>query len=93
MTDKELIEELQKQIERKGYELTAAKKSEKDEEKRKVEAINKGVGCLRAVKAMLTMNIGSVATHRQRDFYASAMVKYIDSVVAEMEGEKDPYPF
>ena len=36
-------------------------------------------GCLDAVKAMLQLSQGNGATHRMRDFYGRAIIKFIDS--------------
>lgn len=36
-------------------------------------------GCLDAVKAMLQLSQGNGATHRMRDFYGGAIIKFIDS--------------
>lgn len=36
-------------------------------------------GCLDAVKAMLQLSQGNGATHRMRDFYGEAIIKFIDS--------------
>lgn len=87
------IKELGESLEKANAEVFRAKKDAEDEEKRKCKAINDGVGCLLAVRAMLLNSMGSVHTHRQRDFYADAMVKYIDSTIARMEVEKESYPF
>ena len=53
------------------------------------------VGCLNAVKAMLELSQGSGATHRMRDFYGGAMIKFIDSARQELTARHDaePMPF
>lgn len=86
------IKEQGTNLEKANANSRLAEKNAQDEEKRKRNAIDNGVGCLRAVKAML-QNSAYGATHLQRNFYGEAIVKFIDNSVAEMESEKDPYPF
>jgi len=45
----------------------------------------KAIGCLTSVKAMLNHANGCGATHRMKAFYAEAMVKYIDTIVKDLE--------
>lgn len=45
----------------------------------------KAIGCLTSVKAMLNHANGCGATHRMKAFYAEATVKYIDSIVKDLE--------
>ena len=70
-----------------------AEKKAKEEEELKRKAIDKAVGCLRAVREMLSESTGTGCTHRQRNFYSDAMIKFINNSVAALEGEKEPYPF
>ena len=53
------------------------------------------VGCLDAVKAMLELSQGNGATHRMRDFYGEAMIKFIDSARQKLAArhDADPMPF
>ena len=53
------------------------------------------VGCLDAVKAMLELSQGNGATHRMRDFYGGAMIKFIDSARQKLAAHHDaePLPF
>lgn len=63
-----------------------------DREKDKVEKmLHSSVGCLDAVKAMLESSGG--ATHRMRDFYAEAMVKFIGNAKATLQSYAEPEPF
>lgn len=50
-------------------------------------------GALIAVKAML--NASCNATHRMRDFYAKAMIKYIDEIEKRLKkiSKEDLFPF
>ena len=84
------IKEMGEHLEKANANSFTAKKDAKNEEERKKKAIDIGIGCLNAVKAMLSIGGG---THRQRDFYASAIVKFIENAISDMEGEKEPYPF
>lgn len=64
-----------------------------DREKDKVEQmLHCSVGCLDAVKAMLESS-GGGATHRMRDFYAEAMVKFIGNAKATLQSYAEPEPF
>ena len=84
------IKEKGEKLEKANADVFCIKKDIEEENERKCKAINEAVGCLNAVRAMLVCR---GATHRQRNFYADAMVKYIDGVVASMEIKKDPYAF
>lgn len=64
-----------------------------EREKDKVEQVlHCSVGCLDAVKAMLESSSGGV-THRMRDFYAEAMVKFIGNAKATLQSYAEPEPF
>lgn len=47
-------------------------------------AVNKATACVESVKAMLQHSKGAGATHRMRDFYCDAMVKYIDNILGDL---------
>lgn len=91
MTPEERMD-LQKQLDQKQYEVDAAKKSEQEEVKRKREAIDAAVDCLRAVRIMLEVTQHG-ATHRQRNFYNEAIIAFINQSIIRMDAEKDPFPF
>lgn len=70
----------------------ADERQKTDREKAKVEQmLHSSVGCLDAVKAMLESSGG--ATHRMRDFYAEAMVKFIGNAKATLQEYAEPEPF
>lgn len=70
----------------------ADERQKTDREKAKVEQmLHSSVGCLDAVKAMLESSGG--ATHRMRDFYAEAMVKFIGNAKATLQSYAEPEPF
>lgn len=70
----------------------ADERQKTDREKAKVEQmLHSSVGCLDAVKAMLESSGG--ATHRMRDFYAEAMVKFIGNVKLMLQSYAEPEPF
>lgn len=71
----------------------ADERQKTDREKAKVEEmLHCSVGCLDAVKAMLESSCGG-ATHRMRDFYAGAMVKFIGNAKAALQLYAGPEPF
>ena len=71
----------------------ADERKKTDREKDKVEQmLHRSVGCLDAVKAMLESS-GGGATHRMRDFYAEAMVKFIGNAKATLQSYAEPEPF
>lgn len=71
----------------------ADERQKTDREKDKVEQmLHRSVGCLDAVKAMLESS-GGGATHRMRDFYAEAMVKFIGNAKATLQSYAEPEPF
>jgi len=55
------------------------------------EFLRKSEACLDAVTAMLECSSG--ATHRQRDFYADAMRKFIGNTKSQLRSYADPMPF
>ena len=55
------------------------------------EFLRKSEACLDAVSAMLECSSG--ATHRQRDFYAEAMRKFIYNAKTLLRSYADPMPF
>lgn len=55
------------------------------------EFLSKSEACLDAVTAMLECSSG--ATHRQRDFYASAMMRYISNAKTLLRSYAEPEPF
>jgi hypothetical protein len=55
------------------------------------EFLRKSEACLDAVSAMLECSGG--ATHRQRDFYADAMRKFIGNTKSHLRSYADPLPF
>lgn len=55
------------------------------------EMLHKSVACLDAVTAMLESSGG--ATHRMRDFYADAMVKFIAKAKLNLQAYAEPEPF
>lgn len=70
----------------------ADERQKTDREKAKVEQmLHRSVGCLDAVKAMLESSGG--ATHRMRNFYAGAMVKFIGNAKATLQSYAEPEPF
>lgn len=71
----------------------ADERQKTDREKDKVEQmLHRSVGCLDAVKAMLESS-GGGATHRMRDFYAEAMVKFIGNAKSALQSYAEPEPF
>lgn len=56
-----------------------------------VEFLRKSEACLDAVSAMLECSGG--ATHRMRDFYASAMQKFIGNTKSLLRSYAEPEPF
>ena len=87
------IEEQEKTIRNKVDELNSARREKSEAETDKERAINEAIGCLHAVKAMLTNSCNCGATHRQRDFFGEAIVKYIDQSINNLDFDKDPNPF
>lgn len=78
---------------RQWEQQCADERQKTDREKAKVEQmLHRSVGCLDAVKAMLESS-GGGATHRMRDFYAEAMVKFIGNAKAELRSYAEPEPF
>jgi len=55
------------------------------------EFLRKSEACLDAVTAMLECSSG--ATHRQRDFYADAMRKFIGNTKSQLRSYAEPMPF
>jgi len=55
------------------------------------EFLRKSEACLDAVTAMLECSSG--ATHRQRDFYADAMRKFIGNTKSQLRSYAEPLPF
>lgn len=56
-----------------------------------MEFLRKSEACLDAVSAMLECSGG--ATHRMRNFYATAMMKFIDNAKKLLQSYADPLPF
>ncbi len=78
------IRELEQKL---STEQQAGRKQKKDTE----EFLRKSEACLDAVSAMLECSSG--ATHRQRDFYAEAMRKFIGNAKKILRSYADPMPF
>ena len=78
------IRELEQKL---SAEQQAGRKQKKDTE----EFLRKSEACLDAVSAMLECSSG--ATHRQRDFYADAMRKFIGNTKKILRSYADPMPF
>lgn len=58
------------------------------------EAVKSAIACLDSVKAMLEYSNDSCATHRMKDFYAKAMIVYINKAKAKFEQvDFEPFPF
>ena len=77
---------------RQWEQQCADERQKTDREKDKVEQmLHCSVGCLDAVKAMLESSVG--VTHRMRDFYAEAMVKFIDNAKATLQSYAEAEPF
>lgn len=76
-------------------EVVQAKHDMERMKKENDASYQQAVGCLDAVKAMLELSQGSGATHRMRDFYGGAMIKFIDSARQELTARHDaePMPF
>gem|GEM_PF-4933642 len=73
-----------------GIRLRDELKAEKNRNK---EIRETAKGCLEAVKAMMVHSCCICATHRQRNFYNGAMIKYIKSVIADLRSVDDEPPF
>ena len=56
-----------------------------------MDLLRKSESCLDAVSAMLECSGG--ATHRMRNFYATAMMKFIDNAKKLLQSYADPIPF
>ena len=78
------IRELEQKL---SAEQQAGRKQKKDTE----EFLRKSEACLDAVSAMLECSGG--ATHRMRDFYATAMMKFIGNTKKILRSYADPMPF
>lgn len=61
-------------------------------EKEKATMTEKAIACLDSVKAMLENTDGSM-THRQRNFYSRAIVKYIEKVRGSLKANLEQMPF
>ena len=61
-------------------------------EKENVAMTEKAIACLDSVKAMMENTDGSM-THRQRDFYSRAIVKYIEKIRWDLKASLEPTPF
>lgn len=58
------------------------------------EAVKLAVVCLDSVKAMLEYSNDGCTTHRMRDFYAKAMIAYINKAEANLKRiDFEPLPF
>ena len=57
--------------------------------------ITKATACVESVKAMLQHSKAAGATHRMRDFYCDAMVKYIDNILGDLKRTNicEEFPF
>ena len=86
------VSEMGKSLEKANAKSFCAEKDARNEEERKKKAIDKGVGCLNAVRAMLDLSRFG-CTHRQRNFYNESIMKYIDIAIGDMEAEKEEKPF
>lgn len=86
------VSEMGESLEKENADKYRAEIDAKEEEKRKKKAIDRGVGCLNAVRAMLDLSRFG-CTHRQRNFYNESIMKYIDIAIGDMEAEKEPMPF
>ena len=84
------VKEMEKNLEKANADLQGAKDTLIAEERRFRNGMDEAIGCLHAVKAMLSVECG---THRQRDFYSQAMIRYIDRAVKNIKAEEDPLPF
>ena len=71
--------------------LSAEQQKNRKQKEDTEEFLRKSEACLDAVSAMLECSSG--ATHRQRDFYASAMMKYIGNAKTLLRSYADPMPF
>jgi hypothetical protein len=73
------ISEQGKTIERLTGEIVKMTRDMKRISEEDVAYYQQMAGCLDAVKAMLQLSQGNGATHRMRDFYGGAIIKFIDS--------------
>jgi hypothetical protein len=73
------ISEQGKTIERLTGEIVNMTRDMKRISEEDVAYYQQMAGCLDAVKAMLQLSQGNGATHRMRDFYGGAIIKFIDS--------------
>ena len=71
--------------------LSAEQQENRKQKKDTEEFLRKSEACLDAVSAMLECSSG--ATHRQRDFYADAMRKFIGNTKKILRSYADPMPF
>ena len=71
--------------------LSAEQQKSSKQKEDTVEFLRKSEACLDAVSAMLECSGG--ATHRMRDFYATAMMKFIGNTKKILRSYADPMPF
>ena len=71
--------------------LSAERQKNSKQKEDTVEFLRKSEACLDAVTAMLECSGG--ATHRMRDFYASAMQKFIGNTKTLLRSYAEPQPF
>ena len=71
--------------------LSAEQQKNRKQKEDTEEFLRKSEACLDAVSAMLECSSG--ATHRQRDFYADAMRKFIGNTKKILRSYADPMPF
>lgn len=71
--------------------LSAEQQENRKQKEDAVELLRKSEACLDAVSAMLECSGG--ATHRMRDFYATAMMKFIGNAKTLLRSYADPMPF
>ena len=87
----EKVSTLNGKIRELEQKLQAEQQENRKQKKDTEEFLRKSEACLDAVSAMLECSGG--ATHRQRDFYADAMRKFIGNTKKILRSYADPMPF
>ena len=87
----EKVSTLNGKIRELEQKLSAEQQENRKQKDDIVELLRKSEACLDAVSAMLECSSG--ATHRQRDFYADAMRKFIGNTKKILRSYADPMPF
>ena len=94
VTQEEYFSEVSKlngKIRELEQKLSAEQQQNRNQKEVTEEFLRKSEACLDAVSAMLECSGG--ATHRMRNFYATAMMKFIGNTKKILRSYADPMPF